>query len=148
MDKKESNYREVMSTRELRIYVVHGTWDIIVLFHENRHLSTRFRIDGIKAMSRGNSGCEPVIRSTNRPFARWRHFTATTRILQGFSKYVRKNEMNFGLNSKKPSLCKWPVRVIVIELFILSKRDDNLIVMQNVQCQFRQVSRHYCLLWG
>ena len=29
-------------------------------------------------------------------------------------------------------------------LLILSKRDDDLIVIQNVQFEFRQVLRHYC----
>ena len=55
-------------------------------------------------------------------------------------KYERKNEMNSGLSSKKTLSCKWP------SLFILSKRDDNLIVMQNVQHELHQVSRHYYLL--
>ena len=29
-------------------------------------------------------------------------------------------------------------------LFILLKRDDDLIVMQNIAFEFRQVLRHYC----
>ena len=48
--------------------------------------------------------------------------------------------MNSGLSSKKTSSCKWP------SLFILSKRDDDLMVIQNVQRELHQVSRHYCLL--
>ena len=56
-------------------------------------------------------------------------------------KYERKNEMNSGLSSKKTSLgCKRP------SLFILSKRDDDLIVMQNVQRELHPVSRNYRLL--
>ena len=48
---------------------------IIVLIHVTRHLCTRFRTDGIKAMSSGISGGKQVMRFANRPFARWRHFT-------------------------------------------------------------------------
>ena len=47
---------------------------IIVLIHDTRHLCTRFRIDGIKAMSSGISGGKQVMRFANMPFARWRHF--------------------------------------------------------------------------
>ena len=60
---------------------------------------------------------------SNKPFARWHHFTTTTRILQGFAniscanlgfcylnltgitkfEYERKDETNSGLSSKKTS---------------------------------------------
>ena len=61
-------------------------------------------------------------------FARWCHFTTTTRILQGFAflfklsfcyrnltaitkfKYERKNEINSGLTNKKDVMCKWPIK--------------------------------------
>ena len=47
---------------------------IIVLIHDTRHLCTRFRTDGIKAMSSGISGGKQVMRFAKMPFARWRHF--------------------------------------------------------------------------
>ena len=67
---------------------------------------------------------------TNRPFARWRHFTATgstIRISRGIAflwklgllvnkspgitdfKYEERYEMISGLSSKKMSSCKWPI---------------------------------------
>ena len=58
---------------------------IILLIHDTRYLCTRSRIDGVKAMSTGISGGKQVMRFANRPFARWRHFTTTSRILQGFA---------------------------------------------------------------
>ena len=78
------------------------------------------RIDSKKA----DLSC--AVQCTIGPFARWRHFTSTTRILQGFaflgklglfcSKLIgitkfnneRENEVNSGLSSKKKSSRKWP----------------------------------------
>ena len=41
MDKKKGNFREVMSTRALRTYAVHGRWDLI----NNYSTSTRWKRD-------------------------------------------------------------------------------------------------------
>ena len=51
-----------------------------------------------------------------RPFARWRHFTTTTRILHNFAgitefKYERKNEKDSGHSSKITPSCKWPTEI-------------------------------------
>ena len=66
--------------------------------------------------------------SRNRPFARWHHFTTTTRILQGFAflckvgrlsfkppgitkfKYERKNEKDSSCSSKMTPSCKCPIQ--------------------------------------
>ena len=71
--------------RALQLHYLTIQFLMIVPIHDTRHLYTRFRIDGIKAMSSGISGGKQVMRFDNRPFARWRHFTTTTRILQGFA---------------------------------------------------------------
>ena len=38
----------------------------VALIHDTRHLRTRFRVDGIKAMSRGISGGKQVKKFANR----------------------------------------------------------------------------------
>ena len=58
---------------------------IILLIHDTHHFCTRSRIDGIKEMSTGISGGKQVMRFAKMPFARWRHFTTSTRILQSFA---------------------------------------------------------------
>ena len=70
-------------------------------------------------------GLQENHKENNRPFARWHHFTTTTRILQDFVFLClfglllfyphwdyqiqrTENEMNSGLSSKKTPSFKWP----------------------------------------
>ena len=71
--------------RALQMHYLMTQFFIILLIHDTRHLCTRFRFDGIKAMSTGISAGKQVMRFAKMPFTRWRHFTTTTRILQGFA---------------------------------------------------------------
>ena len=58
------------------------------------------------------------IASHNRPFARWRHFTTTTRILFVFP-FIFKFCFMWGLNNKSPNLDKkakpWRLLVVVVK---------------------------------
>ena len=78
-------------------------WGMDVI-HDTRHLCTRFRIDGIKAMSRGILGGKQVVK-----FA---------------------NTSNRG------------------RVWLSSQNYKAILNLQNVQFNFRQVLRHYCLRWG
>ena len=81
----------------------------------------------IKIVANGN--CPWLREAGNRPFARRRHFTTTTRILQDFVflcklglfylnlagitefKYERNNEKDSGHSSKMTPSCKWLIYI-------------------------------------
>ena len=59
------------------------------------------------------------IASHNRPFARWRHFTTTTRILFVFPFMFKFDKSQRGLKNKNPNLHKkakpWRLLVVVVK---------------------------------
>ena len=89
------------------------TWRLIDSLHQNV----------------ANGNCPWLREAGNRPFARWRHFTTTTRILQDFVflcklglfylnlagitefKYERNNEKDSGHSSKMTPSCKWLIYI-------------------------------------
>ena len=85
-DEPSGNYRNTSQT------------SVIDLIHDTHHLCTRFRIDRIKAMSRGIfTPWDPITRSEQFPWARVMAFSLTSLFLERFW-----GELRISFRSHKP----------------------------------------------